>query len=57
LIVHGKGGKDRVVLLSTALENELKRLPKGWIFPGQLGGRLCGDLAYQLVKVATGSLN
>ena len=57
LIVHGKGDKDRVIPASTALESELKRLQKGWIFPGQLEGRLCGDMAYQLVKDATGSLS
>ena len=28
-MVHGKGDKDRVVPLSTALENELKRCRKG----------------------------
>ena len=57
LIVHGKGDKDRVIPASTALESELKRLQKGWIFPGQLEGRLCGDMAYQLVKDAAGSLS
>lgn len=50
----GKRDKERVALLSTALENELKRLPKGWTFPGQLGGHLCGDTAYRLVKDAAG---
>ena len=49
-MVHVKGDKDRVVSLSTALENELKRVPKGCIFPGQLEGRLCGDTAYRLAK-------
>lgn len=53
----GKRDKERVALLSTALENELKRLPKGWTFPGQLEGHLCGDTAYRLVKDATGSLS
>ena len=54
LIVHVKGDKDRVVSLSTALENELKRVLKGCIFPGQLEGRLCGDMAYRLAKDAAG---
>lgn len=53
----GKRDKERVAPLSTAFENELKRLPKGWTFPGQLEGHLCGDTAYRLVKDATGSLS
>ncbi len=33
LIVHGKGGKDRVVPLSPMLVDALSRHPRGWVFP------------------------
>ena len=50
-MVHGKGDKNRIVPLSTALENGHKRVPKGWTFRGQLEGHLCGDTAYRLEKI------
>lgn len=33
LLVHGKGGKDRVVPLAPDLAARLRRLPSGWAFP------------------------
>lgn len=40
LVVHGKGGRERVVPLPAALAVELRRLPAGWVFPGDCGGHL-----------------
>lgn len=40
LIVHGKGGKDRLVPLSDALASELQQLPEGYFFPGRDNGHL-----------------
>lgn len=33
LLVHGKGGRQRVVPLSAMLAERLRRLPSGWAFP------------------------
>lgn len=40
LLVHGKGGKTRVVPLPRPLALELRRRGPGWIFPGNDGGHL-----------------
>lgn len=40
LIVHGKGDKDRMVPVPTALGDELHALGPGYFFPGQDGGHL-----------------
>jgi integrase len=42
LIVHGKGGRTRVVPLTAELRRELLALPPGWTFPARLdpGGHI-----------------
>lgn len=40
LVVHGKGGKDRVVPLPALLAADLRALPAGWAFPGDVDGHL-----------------
>lgn len=40
LIVNGKGGKIRTLPMPAPLAAELRRLPKGWAFPGQVDGHL-----------------
>lgn len=40
LVVHGKGGKERVVPLTSGIAHELRSLPAGWAFPGDYEGHL-----------------
>jgi integrase len=40
LIVHGKGGKIRIVPLTEGIALELLELPAGWAFPGAIDGHL-----------------
>ncbi|MFA5712286.1 tyrosine-type recombinase/integrase [Mycolicibacterium sp.] len=40
LVVHGKGGRDRLVPLSRGLAIELRAAGPGWLFPGDDGGHL-----------------
>jgi integrase/recombinase XerC len=40
LLVHGKGGKERVLPLPDTLAAALQRLEPGWAFPGRVGGHL-----------------
>jgi len=40
LIVHGKGGKQRIVPLKADLAAELLALPPGYVFPGAIDGHL-----------------
>lgn len=40
LLVHGKGNKDRVIPLPDAIAALLRRLPRGWAFPGDDNGHL-----------------
>jgi len=40
LVVHGKGGKERVVPLPPMLARELLRRPRGFVFPGRINGHL-----------------
>lgn len=54
LLVHGKGGKDRMVPLGDGLSGVLSALPGGYVFPRLHGGHICSDTAYALVKEATG---
>jgi integrase len=40
LIVHGKGGKQRVIALTDDLAAQLRSMPAGYVFPGRVGGHL-----------------
>lgn len=41
MLVHGKGGKERVVPLSDSLAARIRRWPhRGYLFPGQIDGHL-----------------
>ena len=49
LLVHGKGGRERIVPLTDGIARELLDLDDGWVFPGQINGHLSarrvGELA------------
>ncbi|WP_449280965.1 tyrosine-type recombinase/integrase [Leucobacter sp.] len=53
LLVHGKGGRDRVVPLPDGIALELLDLPEGWAFPGRINGHLSprriGELATEVL--------
>jgi integrase len=40
LLVHGKGGKERVVALEDDLARALLARPRGYVFPGKIDGHL-----------------
>lgn len=40
LLVHGKGGKQRIVPVPDDLADALRRLPRGYFFPGRDNGHL-----------------
>lgn len=40
LIVHGKGGKDRLVPLNDPTAAALRTVPAGWVFPNGMGSHL-----------------
>lgn len=50
LVVHGKGGRVRVLPLPGGLARELRRLPAGWAFPGDDGGHLSPRWTGKLVN-------
>lgn len=56
LIVHGKGGRERIVPLPTPLALELRARGEGWAFPGADGGHLSprwvGKLATRVMPEA-----
>lgn len=43
LIVHGKGGKDRLVPVPAELAEEIRACPPGFLFPGRIDGHLSAD--------------
>jgi len=53
IVAHGKGGKDRVLPMPDGLAAQLRGLPAGWMFPGQVDGHLSprwvGKLATRLL--------
>lgn len=54
LLVHGKGGRERVVPLTDGIAHELNALPDGWVFPGAIDGHLSprrvGELATETLS-------
>jgi site-specific recombinase XerD len=59
LVVHGKGGKQRMVPVSDALAREIAKGPgghtigrgrSGWLFPGQDDGHLSPDTVGKLIS-------
>lgn len=54
IVVHGKGGKDRVIPLSDQLGWIVSSLPEGYFFPGGHEGHVHPDTIYRIVKNATG---
>lgn len=50
LVVHGKGGKERVVPLSDTAARELLDLPAGFAFPGKDRGHLSARWVGRLIK-------
>lgn len=49
LLVHGKGDKERLVPLPDGLAAALRRLPRGYAFPGQIDGHLSPRYVGKLV--------
>lgn len=52
LLVHGKGGKTRVVPLSQDLAHLLQCLPEGYFLPGKIDGHLSARRVSELANVA-----
>ncbi|GAA2951517.1 tyrosine-type recombinase/integrase [Microbacterium schleiferi] len=50
LVVHGKGGRTRIVPLPRSLARSLVDLPPGWAFPGNDGGHLSPRYVGKLVR-------
>lgn len=52
LLVHGKGGKDRLIPLADDVAALLLALPAGWVFPGRIDGHLSADHVGKLIARA-----
>ncbi|MCV7101548.1 tyrosine-type recombinase/integrase [Mycobacterium palustre] len=52
LLVHGKGGKQRIVPISDYLAALIRESGKGWVFPNGLGGHLGPDRVGRLIAGA-----
>lgn len=50
LLVHGKGGKQRVVPLEAETARLLRALPRGYAFPGRIDGHLSAQYVGTLVS-------
>jgi len=50
LVVHGKGGKQRIVPISDDLAGQLRRRAHGWVFPDGFGGHLSARWVGTLVR-------
>lgn len=50
LVVHGKGRKVRVVPLRDEVAHVLRRMPSGFIFPGQDNGHLSASYVSKLIS-------
>jgi integrase len=52
LVVHGNGGKPRVVPLCVSVAELIERAPDGWLFPNCTGGHLtAGQVDDPVVRV------
>jgi site-specific recombinase XerD len=57
-VVHGKGGKQRVIPISDYLAQLIRDgAPKSWLFPNGSGGHLTSQHVGKLVAQAAGSLD
>lgn len=55
LLVHGKGGKTRIVPICNDLAQEIRGAAgDGWLFPGKVNGHCCVDHVYRVIKRTTG---
>lgn len=55
LVVHGKGGKVRIVPICADLAQEIRKTAgDGWLFPGRVSGHCCPDHVYRIIKNNTG---
>ncbi|MDR1213611.1 MAG: tyrosine-type recombinase/integrase [Propionibacteriaceae bacterium] len=52
LVVRGKGGRERRIPLWPDIAAELRSLPEGFVFPGQVGGHLSPAYVGKLVSRA-----
>lgn len=52
LVVHGKGGRDRVIPISDTTASAIRRRGAGWTFPGQVDGHLSPARVGELVSAA-----
>ncbi|PFG16262.1 site-specific recombinase XerD [Propionicimonas paludicola] len=52
LVVHGKGGKDRIMPLHPEVAAAILARPRGWLFPGQTDGHLSSGHVTVLVSRA-----
>lgn len=50
LIVHGKGGKTRVIPLDGSIAREILSRPRGWVFPGRIDGHLSAPYVSKLLS-------
>jgi len=55
LLVHGKGGKQRLVPVLPVIQAEIRSRPPGFLFPGRFAGHVHPSTVAKWVKAASGS--
>ena len=55
LLVHGKGGRQRVVPMPPDVRAEIARRPAGFVFPGRFGGHVHPQTVADWIRQETGS--
>jgi integrase/recombinase XerC len=55
LLVHGKGGRQRLIPLNPGLRAQVAGCPPGWLFPGRFTGHLHPATVAKWIKAASGS--
>lgn len=50
MLIHGKGRRERIVPLLPGLARELRAMPSGYLFPGQIDGHLSPHYVGKLVS-------